>query len=126
MNMSNTTKGIGVDLIEIERFKESYQRQGQMLIDRIFTIDEQKYCNKFKNPFPHFAGRFAAKEAIVKALGTGFSSLVKFLDIEILNDEKGKPFINLSKKVMDEFNNPNILISISHSDTHAIAFSTWI
>ena len=124
MEMMNI-KGIGTDIVEIDRFKEAIERKGKALLDRLFTEKEQKYCNKFKDPTIHLAARFAAKESVAKALGKGFGKTLSFLDIEIINDDTGKPNAYLSKKVLKELKNPEILISISHSKTHAIAFATY-
>lgn len=74
---------------------------------------------------PHFAGRFAAKEAIAKALGTGFGAEVAWHDIEILGNELGKPEVYLSEAAKKRFKNPRILVSISHSTSHATAVALW-
>lgn len=116
-------KGIGTDIIEIERLKTAIKRRGDALINRLLTTKEQKYCFKFKDPYPHIAARFAAKEAAVKSLGIGFGKSVSFLDLEIINDKLGKPTLKISDRVMKKFNNPNILISLSHSDKYAVAFA---
>jgi holo-[acyl-carrier protein] synthase len=115
-------KGIGTDIVEIKKLRLAYTRRGQTLLNKIFTDKEKKYCLKYKDPLPHFAARFAVKEAIVKAFGTGFGKDISFKDIEMLNNSNGEPKINLSKKLQKKFNNPNILISISHSESYAIAF----
>lgn len=116
--------GIGIDIIEIERLKKSFSRKGQAFLDKIFTDKEKKYCFKFKDYIPHFAARFAAKEAVAKAFGLGFGKDLTFLDIEIFNDIKGKPQINLSQRIKNKFKFENILISLSHSKEYAIAFCT--
>jgi len=115
-------KGIGTDIIEIERLRSVIKRKGVAFLEKIFTELERKYCIKFKDSTIHYAARFAVKEAIAKALGTGFGKNLSFLDIEIINDEKGKPIAKLSKEAEKKFDNPKILISISHTDTLAIAF----
>jgi len=117
-----TIIGIGTDIIEIERFKDAYKRRGQKILDKIFTKNELKYCSKFKNPFPCYAARFAAKEAVVKSFGTGFSKGISFHQIEILNDLSGKPSVNLSEKLKKMLDSPKVLISISHCNTFAMAF----
>jgi len=117
--------GLGNDIVEISRVRQSIERHGLHFLNRLFTHREQDYCYKFKDPVPHFAGRFAAKEAISKALGTGFGAQLSWHDIEILNDDHGKPLITLSENVKKNFNNPHILISISHSNDHATAVAIW-
>ncbi len=121
----NNPQGLGTDIIEIERIRQSIERHGQHFLDRLFTQREQDYCYKFKDPVPHFAGRFAAKEAITKALGTGFGAEVSWHDIEVLGDEKGKPEVHFSEAVKKHFHNPRVLVSISHSTTHATAVAIW-
>lgn len=111
-------EGIGTDIIEIDRIRKSIEKHGSHFLDRLFSKKEQDYCHKYKDPAPHFAGRFAAKEAISKALGTGFSSEFSFLDIEIINDATGKPIVTLSKK-------GKIHVSISHCNSFATATALW-
>ncbi len=121
----NNPQGLGNDIVEIERVRQSIERHGQHFLNRLFTQREQDYCYKFKDPVPHFAGRFAAKEAIVKALGTGFGAEVSWHDIEILDGDHGKPTIHFSDAVKQRFHNPHILISISHSSINATAVALW-
>lgn len=124
--MTNTPlKGIGNDIIEIERIRLSINRHGQHFLNRLFTQKEQDYCYKFKDPVPHFAGRFSAKEAVAKALGTGFGSELAWHDIEILSDDLGKPNVTFSIAVKERFDHPNVLVSISHSTSHATAVAIW-
>lgn len=114
--------GLGMDIIEVERIKKALDRFNENMMNKIFTIEEQKYCLKHKKkPYSHFAGRFAAKEAIAKSLSTGIGKSLSWLDMEILNDEKGKPFVKFSEQAKEIFKNPNILLSISHTDNYASA-----
>lgn len=115
--------GIGTDIIEISRVAKSIQRLGQHFLDRLFTHREQEYCLKYKAAERHFAGRFAAKEAIAKALGTGMGDKVNWLDIEIVNGATGAPTVILSDKVMAHFPGITVQISISHNHEAAIAFA---
>lgn len=125
MTKDNNLRGLGNDIIEIDRIRQSIERHGQHFLDRLFTPQEQEYCYKFKDPAPHFAGRFAAKEAIVKALGTGFGSEISWHDIEILGDERSKPIVTFSDAAKSRFHNPHVLVSISHCTTHATAVAIW-
>lgn len=118
-------KGVGNDIIEIDRMRLSIDRHGGHLLNRLFTIREQDYCFKYKDPVPHFAGRFAAKEAIVKALGTGFGAQVMWHDVEIVSDERGKPVVHVSPHISAHFHNPILLVSISHCEKYATAFAVW-
>lgn len=119
------TRGLGNDIIEINRIKTSIDRHGLHFLNRLFTQREQDYCYRFQDPSPHFAGRFAAKEAIAKALGIGFGSQLSWLDIEILNDDLGKPVVFLSEELQNRFQNPKLLVAISHSSTFATAVAIW-
>ena len=118
-------KGLGSDIIEIERIRASIDRHGMHFLNRLFTQKEQDYCYQFKDPSPHFAGRFAAKEAIAKAFGTGFGAELSWHDVEILNDEKGKPTVHLSRAALNHFMNAKMHLTISHSTTHALAVAVW-
>lgn len=115
--------GVGTDIIEIKRIEASIKRFGQRFLDRIFTADEQTYCLSYRDSSPRFAGRFAAKEAIVKALGSGFRDGIGWLDIEIVNDEQGRPTARLSPALQEMFGEPEIHLSISHSRDYATAFA---
>lgn len=117
--------GLGNDIVEIERIRQSIERHGQHFLNRLFTEREQDYCYKFKDPVPHFAGRFAAKEAISKALGTGFGAQLSWQEIEILNDGDGRPVVHLSADVQKRFNHPHLLVSISHCTQYAAAVAIW-
>ena len=125
MTKDNSPKGLGNDIIEIERVRRSIDRHGQHFLNRLFTQREQDYCYNFKDPVPHFAGRFAAKEAIAKALGTGFGSELAWHDFEILGDGKGKPTVHFRAEANQRFNQPQILVSISHSQMYAAAVALW-
>lgn len=111
-------KGIGNDIIEIDRIKRAIQNHGAHFLNKLFTKKEQEYCQQSKNPYPRFAGRFAAKEAISKALGTGFGEHLSWLDLEILNDSQGKPCVCINNNT---FKDSKILLSISHCKLYAIA-----
>ena len=117
--------GIGTDIIEISRIAISIERHGDLFIDRLFTAKEKSYAAKFSNRTPTFAGRFAAKEAIVKALGTGIRDEMSWQEIEIINDEKGKPEVFFSEKLQKILIGTSVLISISHSKEYATATAIW-
>lgn len=111
--------GIGCDIIELERFEESLSRHGDKLLERLFTKHEQEYCRKFKDANIRFAARFAAKEAIAKALGCGIGKTLGWHDIEISHEESGRPIVLLIGK----FKNIKVHLSISHSHTVAMAYA---
>ncbi len=118
--------GIGNDIIEIDRIEHIIAKYGQKFLDRLFTENEQAYCSKYRHSAINFAGRFAAKEAVVKALGTGISEGVSWLDIEILNDALGKPCVTLSDKLQKMVPGKSILLSISHSKKYATAVAILV
>lgn len=118
-------KGLGNDIIEIVRVQHGFEAHGKPFLDRLFTTKEQQYCQQHSDPFPRYAGRFAAKEAIVKALGCGFGAEAGWHDIEIIADEKGKPVVHLSSELNNRFNHPKILVSISHCKDYAAAVAIW-
>lgn len=118
-------KGIGNDIIDVPRVRQSIGRHGQHFLDRLFTRREQDYCFKFQDPVPHFAGRFSAKEAIAKAFGTGFGAEVRWHDIEVLNNDRGQPVVFLSEALQKLFGSPRIMVSISHTAEYATAMAVW-
>ena len=118
--------GNGVDIVENERIKNSLKLKG--FINRIFTNNEINQSKKIKNKTNFFAKRFAAKEAFIKAIGTGFRNNINFKDIEVKNTKKGKPLINLSRKInfflkkKFNINKYKIFLSLSDEKKHSIAF----
>lgn len=118
--------GLGNDIVEIARIKSIMGRYSKRFLDRIFTPREQEYCLKRKEPALHFAGRFAAKEAVVKAIGTGFSQGLTWQDFEILPNSLGKPDVFLSTSAAELLGSPSLLVSISHCDQYATAIALWV
>ena len=112
-------KGIGIDIIEVSRIKRMIERYGEKFFERILTEKEIAYCKSFVNPELHFAGRFASKEAYSKAIGTGISRNFKWKDIEIINDESGKPHIHHT--VDNDYSKLRFEISISHTKEYGCA-----
>jgi holo-[acyl-carrier protein] synthase len=113
--------GIGCDVVELERFAKVLSRTGDRFLVRLFTPAEILYCKHFSNPIPHFAGRFAAKEALSKALGVGIGKDLSWQDMEILNTAHGRPHVVWHINVQQLFSVERSHISISHSDSVAIA-----
>ena len=113
--------GIGCDLIEIERIEGVIARFKESFLERLFTPFEIAYCSSIAKPALRFAGRFAAKEAISKALACGIGNRLSWLDMEIRNDEVGKPFLILNPVISAQFGVVSSHISISHSTTLAMA-----
>lgn len=114
--------GLGSDIIEVERIARAIKRSGERFLSKIFTHTERTYCERYKDPAIHYAGAFAAKEAVAKALGTGFrSGILSWHDIQISHDPYGKPLITLSEEAQGVFGTPQILITISHCRSYATA-----
>jgi holo-[acyl-carrier protein] synthase len=119
-------QGIGSDIIEISRIRASIERHHEHFINKIFTKHEIGYCTQHRDPIPRYAGRFAAKEAIAKALGKGFREGIGWHDIEIMNNADGMPYVNLSSELQATFDNPKIIITISHCREYATATALWL
>lgn len=119
--------GTGTDLIEVSRIKTAMERESQRFTTSIYTEKEIAYCQRAKRPGIQaqcFAGRFSAKEAFFKALGTGLRDGLSWKDVEILNDELGKPKIHLHNRahaIIEEQKISNIHLSISHTKSNATA-----
>lgn len=108
--------GLGIDIIEVDRIKRLVSRQDRF-IQRIFTQGEVEYCECKKNKDQNYAARFAVKEAFLKAIGTGWREGVAFKEIEVVNNEKGKPELVLSgtaQKITQGMDVTNVQVSISH------------
>lgn len=116
--------GVGIDIIEVDRIAASYQRFGERFLKRILKDEEIKYCLLHKNPAPHLAARFAAKEAVSKAFGTGIGGKLGWQDIEVCKEQSGKPFIKLYGNglvLMRELRGRAIHLSLSHTQNYAVA-----
>ena len=114
----------GIDMVECARLADSISRHGERFLQRVFTETELAYCRDRKRETEHLAGRFAAKEAVLKVLGTGWTSGISWRDIEIRNEPSGQPRVLLAgrcREIAEERGLGEILISISHIGTHAIA-----
>ncbi len=116
--------GVGTDLICIERIKKVIERNPRFP-ERVFTPEEIKYCEAKASPSQSYAVRFAAKEALMKALGTGWNGPITWLDIEVSNATSGKPEIrvaNATKTLVQELGVSQIHVSLSHDREYACAF----
>lgn len=116
--------GIGIDVVEVERIESAIERQGQAFLDRLFTEREKEYCGKQKRPGMHFAARFAAKEAVSKALGTGVGGKAGWLEMEVVRGESGAPTMLFHGKAADFIAAEGIAevqVSLSHARDYAAA-----
>jgi holo-[acyl-carrier protein] synthase len=118
--------GIGTDIVECLRIAQMIERHGELFIGRVYTPWEIEYCTARKAATQHYAGRWAAKEAVLKCLGTGWSRGIHWTDIEIRNDEAGRPSVRIgggAREVCEKLGILDMQISISHCRTHATAFA---
>jgi len=116
--------GVGIDIIEVERIAASYEKFGERFVNRILLPGEIAYCRSHKNPAPFLAVRFAAKEAISKAFGTGICARLGWRDIEIRRKDSGEPFVVLhgkGRKLFKSRRARRLLISLSHTQNYAVA-----
>src|SRR5580700_9594071 len=116
--------GIGIDLIEVERVRRSYEKFGERFVNRILRPDEIRYCLSHKYPAPFLAARFAAKEAVSKAFGTGIGARLGWRDIEIRRKESGEPYVVLHEgggRLLEARKARAVLVSLSHTQAHAAA-----
>jgi holo-[acyl-carrier protein] synthase len=116
--------GMGIDVAEVDRVKAAIERHGEPFLRRVYTQREREYCEKFKNKYERYAGRFAAKEATMKALGTGWSRGVRWVDVEVVRLSGGRPTISLqgeAAKVASSLGVERVALSITHTAAQAFA-----
>jgi holo-[acyl-carrier protein] synthase len=126
---AGNTVGVGVDIVECLRIAKMIERHGELFLTRVFTPQEVAYCSARKASTQHYAGRWAAKEAVLKALGAGWSQNLRWQDIEVRNEPGGRPTIHLSagaRAAADRIGVGEVLISVSHCRTHAIAYANAV
>jgi holo-[acyl-carrier protein] synthase len=116
--------GMGIDVAEVPRIRAVIEAQKERFLRRVYTLDEAAYCEQFKNKYERYAGRFAVKEAAMKALGTGWSRGVRWVDVEVVRQRGGRPTLALrgeAKKIADTLGVKHIAVSITHTAEHAFA-----
>jgi holo-[acyl-carrier protein] synthase len=119
-----TAFGIGVDIVEVARIADLIRDHGQRFLDRVYQPGEIDYCRSMQDPAPHFAARFAAKEAVSKAFGTGFAQRIGWRDIEVRKKASGEPFVVLhsgAAELAKRLNIETVLVSLSHTQAYAVA-----
>jgi holo-[acyl-carrier protein] synthase len=119
-----TVRGIGIDLVPIPRMRQVLERWNERFLTRVFTEDEIAYCRRRKDPVPHFAVRFAAKEAGLKALGTGLRLGVNWRELEVRRERGGPPMLILrgrSREIARSRGADRMLLALSHDGDYAIA-----
>lgn len=121
--------GVGIDLAEVDRIRGSMEKFGDRFVRRILRPAEEEYCRKFRRPEIHIAARFAAKEAISKAFGTGIGHVMGWLDMEITHQDSGAPKVILHDRALEEFERrgaTGVLVSLSHTQQYATAVALLV
>jgi holo-[acyl-carrier protein] synthase len=116
--------GLGTDIIECLRIAKMIEKHGELFLNRVYTRSEIAYCSSRKAANQSYAGRWAVKEAVLKAMGTGWSRGIRWKDIEVVTDLTGKPSVaihGVAKEICDELGISEVLISLSHCRSHATA-----
>ena len=119
-------EGLGVDLIEVGRIRKACDRWGERFLRRVFTAGERAYCMRKAHPEQSLAARFAAKEAVLKAIGTGLSGGIRWTDVEVVNEPGGKPAVRLGRRITRRIGEKKVLLTISHTKELAIAQAVLI
>jgi len=127
--MSLNVLGIGTDLVEVGRIESMLERHGDTFRNRVYSDQEIRYCSARAAAAQHYAGRWAAKEAVLKVLGTGWTGGLKWSEIEVQNADSGQPLMQLSGKAAEiaaAMGIQHIMISISHTDQYAVAYAVGL
>ena len=128
-NSSGPLIRIGTDIIECARIAQMIEKHGEVFLERVFTPREIQYCSTRRAANQHYAGRWAAKEAVLKVLGTGWAKGIQWTDIEVVNEVSGAPSIRLVRKAQEVAQNQGIRevqITISHCRAYATAFAVGV
>src|SRR5207249_6735053 len=111
---------MGVDIAEVERTQGAIERHGEVFLKRVYTTRKREYCERFKNKYERYAGRFAAKEAGMKALGTGWRRGVRWVDLEVVRETSGRPKLAISgeaAKIATQIGVKSVALSITHTES---------
>jgi holo-[acyl-carrier protein] synthase len=114
-------RGIGIDIIEIHRLQTSIETIGSRFLEKIFTPAEIAYCDAKAHRYQHYAARFAAKEAMSKALSIGWTGEFRWKDVEITNELSGQPRVTLHGTLRSRLEGATVMLSMSHSESHVVA-----
>jgi len=121
--------GLGCDIIEVSRVQGVLERQGERFLNRVFTEAERAYCQEKRNPYPFFAARFAAKEAVSKCFTTGIGAELSWKSIEVRHGERGEPIVVLDEQgtaLLRQTGAGSVLLSLSHTETMAMAVAALL
>jgi len=128
-DMTGNLISIGTDIIECVRIAQMIEKHGEVFLQRVFTQREILYCSSRKTATQHYAGRWAAKEAVLKVLGTGWAKGILWTDVEIINEVSGAPVIKITGKAAEIARDRGIrevMITISHCRAYATAFASGV
>src|SRR5438876_11018791 len=115
---------LGVDIAEVERVRAAIERRGPPFVRRVYTAAEAAYCEGFRNKYERYAGRFAAKEAAMKAMGTGWRRGIRWVDLEVVRETSGRPTLAISgeaAKIAKQIGVKSVALSITHTESQALA-----
>jgi holo-[acyl-carrier protein] synthase len=121
--------GLGCDIIETDRIRSVLRRHGERFIKRVFTEEEQAYCNSLKHPHKHFAARWAAKEAVSKCFTTGIGEHLDWTSVSVYHGTRHEPLVRLDAKaqaLLASVGATHVMLSLSHIDTHAMAVAALV
>lgn len=121
--------GVGLDLVEVERIVKSIERHGDRFLTRVFTDDELAYCRTLRHPGPSYAARFAVKEAVSKAFGTGMGAEFHWRSVGVAHDAQGAPVAvldALGEALLEKRGARRVLISLTHTTQHAQAIALLV
>lgn len=121
--------GLGADLVDVERIRGVFERQGERFLNRVFTDEERAYCFGMKTPFPHLAARFAAKEAVSKAFTTGIGAELGWKSISVYHGERHEPLVRLDEKglqLLKDVGATDVLLTLSHTQSAAMAVAALV
>ena len=124
-----TLIGLGCDIIEVERIRNVLAKHGDRFLKRIFTEEEQAYCNSLKYPHKHYAARWAAKEAVSKCFTTGIGEHLDWTSISVYHGSRKEPLVRLDAKasaLLQEVGATHVWLTLSHIDTHAMAVAALV
>lgn len=127
--ISGHVLGLGCDLCEVERVRGVWERQGERFLEFTFTEGERGYCLKMRDPAPFLAARFAAKEAVAKAFGTGIGAELGWKSIEVIHGERGEPLVKLDAQgeaLLSARRASGVMLTLTHTDTMAMAVAAVV
>jgi holo-[acyl-carrier protein] synthase len=122
-------RGVGTDIIECARIARVFERQGERFLKRVYTEGERAYCLKMKNPVPHLAARFAAKEAVSKCFTTGIGEALGWQSVEIVKGEREEPLVRLDERgqaMLHRLGATDVLVSLSHTENYGLAYAVIV